>query len=243
MLQMNGREPIVGRRMTWLLRFWRSSIGGKVTMAVTGLLLFAFTVAHLSGNLLLLGGPAAINAYAKWLADLGALLWVARIGLLLVFGLHVLTAIRLARGNRGARPVAYVRPDTVQASMASRSMVFSGLTLLVFVVYHLLHFTFGVTNPTHYEQKLAGAGGHDVHAMVTASFSVPGVAIAYGAFQVVLFLHLSHGVQSMAQTIGIHHARYTPMIKALSLVLAAAVAGGNLLLATSVLTGLVEVPA
>lgn len=208
-------------------------------MAVTGLLLFGFVVAHLLGNLQLLAGPDAINGYAKWLHDKGPLLWVARIGLLLVFGLHVATGIRLSRQNRAARPVPYARQDTLQATFASRSMVLSGLSLLAFVVYHLLHFTLGVTNPGHYERKLAGAQGHDVHAMVTASFQVPGIAIAYAAFMLVLFLHLSHGIQSLAQTLGIHHRRYTPMIKTLSFLLALAIAGGNALLALSVQLGLV----
>ncbi|MBL9079192.1 MAG: succinate dehydrogenase cytochrome b subunit [Planctomycetes bacterium] len=227
--------------MSWLFDFWRSSIGGKVTMAITGLLLFGFVLAHLLGNLQLLAGPEKLNAYAKMLADTGALLWVARIGLLAVFVLHVVTAIRLARGNRAARPVAYAKEATVQATFASRSMVFSGLSLLVFVVYHLLHFTFGVTNPEHYARKGAGAGGHDVYAMVTQSFAVPAIAIAYAAFQIVLFLHLRHGMQSLAQTLGLNHGRYTPMIRTLSFLLAALIAGGNLLLALSVQLGLVEV--
>jgi succinate dehydrogenase / fumarate reductase cytochrome b subunit len=136
--------------MTWLLDFWRSSIGGKVTMAITGVLLFGFVVVHLLGNLLLLSGPDAINAYAKWLFDKGVLLWLARLGLLAVFVLHVVTGIRLARANKQARPVAYSKQSTVQATFASRSMVLTGLTMLVFVVYHLLHFTFGVTNPAHF---------------------------------------------------------------------------------------------
>jgi len=227
--------------MTWLLDFWRSSIGGKVTMAITGVLLFGFVVVHLLGNLLLLSGPDAINGYAKWLYEKGALLWLARIGLLAVFVLHVVTAIRLARANKLARPIAYGKQSTVQATFASRSMVLSGLTLLVFVVYHLLHFTFGVTNPAHFARKGLGAGGHDVHAMVTASFSVPAVAIAYVVFQVVLFLHLSHGIQSFMQTLGLNHDRYTPLVRTLSLVLSALVAGGNSVLALSVLTGIVGV--
>jgi succinate dehydrogenase / fumarate reductase, cytochrome b subunit len=229
--------------MTWLCDFWRSSIGGKVTMAVTGLLLFGFVVAHLLGNLQLLKGPDAINAYAKMLHDLGPLLWVARIGLLAIFLLHVVTAIRLSRANKSARPVAYSKDATMQATFASRSMVLSGMTVLVFVIYHLLHFTLGVTNPEHHAKKLAGAQGHDVYAMVTTSFANPGIAAAYVLSQVVLFLHLSHGIQSLAQTLGIHHGRYTPMIKKLSFLLAALIAGGNALLALSVLLGIVKVAA
>jgi succinate dehydrogenase / fumarate reductase cytochrome b subunit len=226
--------------MTWLSSFWRSSIGGKVTMAVTGVLLFGFVVAHLLGNLQLLKGPEAINSYAKMLHDLGALLWVARIGLLAVFVLHVVTAIRLSRANKAARPVAYAKEATMQASMASRSMVLSGLSLLVFFVYHLLHFTLGVVHGNDFARKAAGAQGFDVHAMVTASFGNPAIAVAYAAFQLVLFLHLSHGIQSFAQTIGFHHGRYTPMIKKLSFLLAALVAGGNVFLALSVQLGIVK---
>lgn len=227
--------------MTWLFDFWRSSIGGKVTMAVTGLLLFGFVIAHLIGNLQLFAGPEKLNAYAKMLADTGALLWVARIGLLVVFVVHVVTAIRLTRANKSARPVAYRKEDTVQATFASRSMVFSGLSLLAFVVYHLLHFTLGVTNPEHYARKGMNAGGHDVYAMVTTSFAVPAIAIAYAAFQIVLFLHLRHGIQSLAQTLGLNHGRYSPLIGKLSLLIAALVAGGNVLLALSVQIGLVKV--
>lgn len=224
--------------MTWLTDFWRSSIGGKVTMAVTGLLLFGFVVAHLLGNLQLLAGPEAINGYAKWLHDRGALLWVARFGLLAIFGLHVVTAIRLSRQNRAARPVGYAREATLQANFASRSMVLSGLSLLAFIVYHLLHFTLGVTNPDHFARK---GQNFDVYAMVTTSFRSPAIAVAYAAFQLVLFLHLRHGVQSLAQTLGLHHARYTPWVKTLSFVLAGLIAGGNAFLALSVLLGIVKV--
>ncbi|MCA8947879.1 MAG: succinate dehydrogenase cytochrome b subunit [Planctomycetes bacterium] len=223
--------------MKWLSDCWRSSIGGKLTMAVTGLLLFLFLIAHLLGNLQLLAGPDAINDYAHFLKGKPALVWSARLGLLVVFLLHVVTGIRLARENKVARPVPYARPDTIQASWASRSMVLTGLSTLVFVVYHLLHFTVGVTNPGLFDQHTA-TGHHDVYAMVTDSFAVPGIALAYIAFQVVLFFHLSHGVQSLAQTLGIHHERYTPMIKTASIVLAVLITGGNIFLVLSVLTGM-----
>ncbi|MBM3972641.1 MAG: succinate dehydrogenase cytochrome b subunit [Planctomycetes bacterium] len=226
--------------MTWMTDFWRSSIGGKATMAVTGLLLFGFVVAHLLGNLQLLKGADAINNYAKMLHDLGPLLWVARIGLLAVFVLHVATAIRLSRANKAARPVAYVKGATMQATMASRSMVLSGLTVGAFLVYHLAHFTFGAVHGADAALKAKGAGGHDVFAMVTASFANPAIVAAYVAAQIVLFLHLSHGMQSLAQTLGCHHGRYAPMVKSLSVVLALAIAGGNAFLALSVRLGIVQ---
>jgi succinate dehydrogenase / fumarate reductase, cytochrome b subunit len=230
--------------MTWMTDFWRSSIGGKATMAVTGLLLFGFVVAHLLGNLQLLKGADAINNYAKMLHDLGPLLWVARIGLLVVFVLHVATAIRLSRANKAARPVAYAKGATMQATMASRSMMLSGLTVGAFLVYHLAHFTFGAVHGARAAKALEVANapwnGHNVHAMVTGSFADPLVVTLYVAAQVVLFLHLSHGVQSLAQTLGFHHGRYTPMVRSLSVVLALAIAGGNAFLALSVLLGIVK---
>ncbi|MBM3963166.1 MAG: succinate dehydrogenase cytochrome b subunit [Planctomycetes bacterium] len=230
--------------MTWMTDFWRSSIGGKATMAVTGLLLFGFVVAHLLGNLQLLKGADAINNYAKMLHDLGPLLWVARIGLLVVFVLHVATAVRLSRANKAARPVAYAKGATMQATMASRSMVLSGLTVGAFVVYHLAHFTFGAVHGADVAKKTiastAAWNGHDVFAMVTASFANPLIVALYVAAQVVLFLHLSHGVQSLVQTLGFHHGRYTPVVKSLSVGLALAIAGGNAFLALSVLLGIVK---
>lgn len=219
--------------------FWRSSIGGKTTMAVTGVLLFLFVVAHLLGNLQLLAGPKAINDYAEFLHSRPGLLWVARIGLLAVFLLHVATGIRLARQNKAARPVPYAFEATVQASFASRSMLLSGLSLLAFVVYHLLHFTLGAVHGGDFALKAAG-GGHDVYSMVVASFRQMPIVLAYVSFQVLLFLHLSHGLQSFAQTLGFHHAKYTPKVKFASRLLAGAVAGGNCLLALSPTLGLVK---
>ena len=223
--------------MTWVQDFWRSSIGGKTTMAVTGVLLFLFVIAHLLGNLQIFAGPKALNDYAKMLHDLGPLLWVARIGLLAIFALHVITAIRLSKANKAARPVAYAKESTVQASFASRSMLFSGLSLLAFVIYHLMHFTVGAV---HADDVALKGADFNVYAMVVASFSRMPVVIAYVAFQVLLFLHLNHGLQSFAQTLGWNHARYTPMVKSLSSVLAAAIAGGNILIALAPMLGLVQ---
>lgn len=225
--------------MTWLFDFWRSSIGGKVTMAVTGLVLFGFVVAHLLGNLQFLSQPDHINEYAKFLHREPALLWTARLVLLTSLVLHVVTGLRLAKGNRGARPVGYTREATIQASLASRSMVLTGLSTLVFIVYHLLHFTAGVVHHDDYARGV-GAGGN-LHATMTASFGSPLIVTAYVVGQLVLFFHLQHGIQSLAQTLGFTHARFTPVVRMLSIVIAGLIAIANTVIVTAVLTGLVKV--
>lgn len=225
--------------MTWLLSFWRSSIGGKVTMAVTGVLLFLFVTGHLLGNLQVFSEPGHLAEYAKFLHREPALLWAVRLGLAGVLLLHVVTGIRLAQQNRAARPVAYAQQAVLAATFASRSMLWTGLTLLAFVVYHLLHFTAGVVHGAGAE-KAKGFDGYDVHRMVTASFAEPAVALAYTGFMVVLFFHLAHGIQSFVQTLGLNHPRYMPLIKKLSFVVAGVLAGGNILIALSVQLGLVH---
>jgi succinate dehydrogenase / fumarate reductase cytochrome b subunit len=118
-------------------------------------------------------------------------------------------------------------------------MVLTGLTTLVFLVYHLLHFTLGVVHAGDYAR---GIGiDQDLHATMALSFGHPGIVLVYALGQVVLFLHLAHGIQSLAQTLGLHHARYTPMIRVVSWAIAAAIAAGNLLIATAVLSGIVGV--
>lgn len=225
--------------MTWLQKFWQSSIGGKVIMAITGALLFVFLIGHLLGNLQLLLGRDAINHYAQWLHDRPGLVWAARIGLLVVFLLHVITGVRLSLRNRAARPVGYVHEDTVVASWASRSMLFTGITTLVFLIYHLLHFTVGGIGGG-YELKLVDPHTLDVYAMMTHGFANPAIATVYIAFMVLLYFHLSHGMQSLMQTLGCNHGRYRPMIVKASFGLAVLIAGGNILLVLACLTGIVQ---
>ncbi|MFO0841980.1 MAG: succinate dehydrogenase cytochrome b subunit [Gemmataceae bacterium] len=133
--------------MNLLLKPVRSSLGKKYAMAVTGLLLIGFVVAHMSGNLLIYLGPDALNSYAQALKARPALLWAARGGLLAVFLVHLFLAFRLTRQNYAARPTAYVYEETLQATWASRHMMLTGLVLLLFIAYHLAHFTLGVVHP------------------------------------------------------------------------------------------------
>jgi succinate dehydrogenase / fumarate reductase cytochrome b subunit len=137
--------------MNVLLRPVRSSLGAKYAMAITGLALIGFVIAHMSGNLLIYAGRDALNSYAATLKHRPALLWAARLGLLAVFVIHVALGLRLTWQNQLARPVPYVCERTVKANWASRHMLLTGLVLLAFTVYHLAHFTLGVVKPAQVE--------------------------------------------------------------------------------------------
>lgn len=197
------------------LRFWNTTNGKKAVMAVTGAAMFGFVVLHLAGNLQIFLGPEKFNGYAHALRDLGALLWVARAGLLLMAALHVWSTIQLAGVRSDARPVAYARYQSSTSTYASRSMYMSGPIVAAFIIYHLLHFTFGVGG-TPYSPD-------DPYGNVIAGFRVPVIAIAYIVAMALLCLHLRHGLWSALQTLGLNHPRYTPHLKALATLIALAI--------------------
>jgi len=201
--------------MTLSLDFFRSSLGKKIIMALTGFVWIGFVVAHMLGNLQIYQGAEKINAYAKFLKDLGPLLWVARLVILVAFVGHVVTAILLKIENTKARPIAYKNPKTIQASTASLTMIYSGLLLLTFVIYHLAHFTWGLTNPEHHSlttQLADGTPVHDVYGMVVAGFQVWYISAAYIFFMVFLSLHLAHATSSIFQTLGIVAPKHNPSL-------------------------------
>ncbi|MBY0512884.1 MAG: succinate dehydrogenase cytochrome b subunit [Gemmataceae bacterium] len=226
-----------------------STVGGKVLVALTGLGLVGFVVAHLIGNLKLFEGPEAINHYAYVLKhDFGLLLWFARGGLLAIFLLHLFLAIRLKRRSAAARPVGYAHPASVQAGVASRTMLWTGLVILLFVVFHLAHYTFGVVTvaqtpngPVNYLELRDphDPRQHNVYEMTVAGFRNPAVAAFYLACQVVLFLHLRHGIPSTFQTLGLKNARFRGAIDTLGLVVALFVLIGNCSIVAAVLLGYV----
>lgn len=221
----------------------RSSIGRKFIMAVTGILLFGFVVVHMLGNLQIFLGPDAINSYAHKLEELGPLLWMARFGLLAVFVAHIGCSISLARDNAAARPIAYHFPNTVQASYASLTMLYTGLLILAFVVYHLLHFTF---RWVHYSGPLMTRLGHsgievrDVYSMVVLGFQVWYISLAYMIAQVILGAHLSHGMTSVFQTLGLNSPKYWPVIAWIGPVAAGVIVLGNVSMPAAVLAGFVQ---
>jgi succinate dehydrogenase / fumarate reductase cytochrome b subunit len=220
--------------ISWL----RSSIGKKALMAASGLLLVGFVVMHLLGNLLIYRGPEALNAYAKKLRDLGPMLWVTRGGLLAALVVHIVTSIQLSIENRKARPVRYARQRLAETTLAARTMLLSGILLLAYLVYHLLHFTFRITNPgiSHATDAL---GRHDVYAMVMQSFAHPAIVLAYLAGVAVVCLHLSHGVASAFQTFGLTNERTLSLLTGLSRAFAALVFLGYASIPLAVLLGFI----
>src|SRR5262249_25682428 len=129
----------------WLGRYVTTTVGMKMTVAVTGSLLLGFVIAHMAGNLKVFKGQNDINEYALFLKELGPILWAMRIGLLIVFLTHILLSLWLKKHSLDARPIGYAKPATIQATFASLTMVQTGLLIFAFVAYHLAHFTFGWT--------------------------------------------------------------------------------------------------
>ncbi|HXW69082.1 MAG TPA: succinate dehydrogenase cytochrome b subunit [Dissulfurispiraceae bacterium] len=183
----------------------KNSIGRKLIMSVTGFSMIAFVVVHLLGNTTIYHGPDGINAYAKAVHRFGSLVWVFRITLLAMFSLHVFYGIQLTLENRTAKPQGYALNGNLQTTFAARSMVWTGLLIGAFLVYHLLHFTFQVTNP----QIAAGShldamGRPDVFTMVVLSFRNFSISLVYICAMCALGLHLSHSIQSLFQTTGLN---------------------------------------
>lgn len=197
--------------MNQLARVWRSSVGKKFVMAVTGGVLAVFVIGHLVGNLQLFLGPETLNRYGHFLQSNKELLWLVRIGLLTCVVLHIVAAVRISADNKSARPMSYEgNPEPVAASYASRTMLMSGLIVAAFIVYHLLHYTVQVTSINFSEQDFAGfhdaKDRHDVYRMMIVGFQQPIVSLAYLVAMALLCLHLSHGVQAMVQSLGIRTA-------------------------------------
>jgi succinate dehydrogenase / fumarate reductase cytochrome b subunit len=230
-----------------------TTVGNKYLVALTGLALTGFVIAHMTGNLLIFKGRDALNSYALFLKDRGALLWLARIGLLIAFVLHISLAVRLTLRNRAARPNRYVYEDTVQATFASRTMIWSGLALLAFVIFHLLHFTFGAVFATAPDGKnfldltesLARATPrdpaqrHDVYAMTIYGFRNVPVSIIYLIAQLFLGLHLWHGIASTFQSLGWNSPRWNPVITGIGRTLAVVVTAGNIAMPLAVMLRLI----
>lgn len=181
-------------------------------VAITGIALILFVIGHLLGNLQIFLGPDWINGYAEHLRDLGPFLWVIRAFLLVTVLVHIYYTIRLAMENRRARPERYRRKETVKATLASRSMVMSGLILLAFIIYHLLHFTVRTTDPRFLALPKDPLGHYDVYSMMILGFQSWLVSGFYILGMFLLALHLSHGSSSFFQSLGLNNQKLTPRL-------------------------------
>ncbi|MDK2741452.1 MAG: succinate dehydrogenase cytochrome b subunit [Nitrospira sp.] len=225
--------------MTRLVSHFRSSVGSKVVMALTGLGLIVYVIFHMLGNLQVFEGPHALNSYAAFLHEMPILLWTARIGLLSIAVVHIVLAIQLTLRNRRARPTAYAIRDYRQASLASRTMAVSGVVLLLFIVFHLLHLTAGVVDPS-FSDRVDAEGYRDVYARLIHAFRNPLIVGLYVAGQLGLGLHVSHAVSSSLQSLGLEHAAFNRLFKSAGPAVALLVVLGNVAIILAVFLGIVR---
>jgi succinate dehydrogenase / fumarate reductase cytochrome b subunit len=221
-----------------LARLWNSTIGKKLLVALTGIVLTLFLAGHLSGNLLVFVGREAFNDYAQFLHEMlhGTGVWVARIVLLASFVIHIAATVSLTRRNKTARE-HYESNAVIQAKKSSLIMIWSGLTILAFVIFHLLHFTVRVTYPAerYIDHYAPGKERFDTWQMVIDGFSNPWVVLFYVIGISLLCSHLSHGVQSMFQTLGLRSRKTAGLLDKLSVGYAAVIWIGFLSIPVSIL--------
>lgn len=218
--------------MSWLLKFWDSTVGKKVVMAVTGILLVGFVLGHMAGNLQMFVGADAMNRYAAFLKSTGELLWVARLGLLAAVVLHVTAAVQLTRINAAARPQDYAKRTPQVSTLASRTMRIGGFFLLFFIVYHIGHFTTGTWHP---------AFSHTgVYGNVILGFRSPFVVALYVTAMAFLGLHLFHGVWAGFRTLGLQKRSASPIQRTVALWVAILVWAGFTVIPVAVLLGILN---
>jgi succinate dehydrogenase / fumarate reductase cytochrome b subunit len=228
--------------MNIIANCFNSSLGKKVIMAVSGCALFCFVVGHLLGNLQVFLGPEAINGYGHFLQSKPVLLWSTRLGLLALVLLHIGSALKLSAENQAARPIGYAdAPVPPAASYASRTMLMSGLIIGAFVIFHLLHFTVQLrtVNLSGQDFRLLQDehGRHDVYRMMVIGFSHRLVSAFYIAAMALLFLHLSHGVSAMCQSVGLKNRKWGTLIDRFAKVAAWMIFAGYISIPIAILLG------
>lgn len=225
--------------MNGLQRALASTGGTKFLVGVTGAFLTIFVLGHMLGNLQIFLGPEAMNGYAAGLKAMPGPLWAARLGLLAALLIHVVGNVRLNARNKAARPTAYANQQPIVSSFASRTMLISGLILLAFIIYHLAHFTLGLTDPANAE-LVDPLGRHDAYSMVVLGFQQPLAAGAYLIAMALLFLHLAHGVASLFQTAGLRRFDLRLSLDAAGRLFAIVVVLGNITIVLACLLGVIE---
>ena len=227
--------------MNIIENIFKSSLGKKYIMAVTGFAMFGFVIGHLVGNLQIFMGPEAINRYGHFLQSNPELIWPARIGLLVMLALHVWSAIKLSAENKAARPIAYENWQPVGSTYASRTMLMSGLIIFVFIIFHLLHYTaqlkFVNMTGQNFVDFMDPQKRHNIFKMMVVGFNQPLVSGFYILGMALLCLHLSHGVSSMFQSIGWKNKAYGPILDQASRWLAVAIFVGYSSIPVAILLG------
>jgi succinate dehydrogenase / fumarate reductase, cytochrome b subunit len=226
-----------------VLRIYQSSIGKKVIMAVTGLVWIGYVVMHMYGNTKAFWGPEYFNAYAEGLRELGSpifghghLLWIARLVLIPTIILHVWAAWELSKRGWDGRTVKYAQHTKVHANSASLTMRWGGVAILLFVIYHVLHITFGV--PGVHPDFIWDDAYHNLVTAFQSYFYIP--AIIYLIAMVALGFHLYHGTWSMFQTLGLNNKTYSQPIRLLALALAIIIPAGFATVPLGVMFGLIS---
>lgn len=227
--------------MHWLADYYRSTVGKKFVMAITGVLLFLYVLAHMAGNLQIYLGPERINAYAAFLHSETALplLWGARIVLGAALVLHILAAVQLTIANWSSRPQKYAKIRYREADIAARTMIGSGPIIGLFLLYHILHLTTGTVEPAGTGTFAIQAGGHapDAFANLVGGFRVWWVSAFYIVAVVLLGIHFYHGLWSWFQTLGWSHPSHNGARRALSTILSVLVVVGDVSFPVAVLAG------
>jgi succinate dehydrogenase / fumarate reductase cytochrome b subunit len=234
--------------MSLLKSFYGSTIGKKISMALSGLVLVLFVLGHMAGNLKIFAGidPSTgdykIDDYGRFLRAMGAemlghsgVLWLVRAVLLACLVIHAFSGIQLARLNRQAKPIGYKSPKYRSANAASRTMLYGGLFLLLFVVFHILHFT---TGQLHFSGFVEG----QVYANVASAFRNAGTAAFYVVAMGLLAAHLYHGTWSMFQTLGVDTPRWNTGIRTAAKVVAVALFVGFSSVPVAILVGALPAP-
>lgn len=225
--------------MSWLSTYTRSTIGAKHIMAITGMLLLLFAIAHMVGHLQMFGGQDVYNRYAHFLQELWEVKWPLRVGLLALLVIHIALAIGLVAKNRAARPVGYAMYKPVVSSPLGRAMALTGLFVFAFLAFHILHFTVGQVQPDYFH-VMDPKDRWDAYSMFVHGFQHPAIYAVYLVGIAALSTHLGHGASSWLSSLGLRHPKYP--VDRLGPRLAALLFVGYMIPPTAVLVGLIRLP-
>lgn len=210
--------------------FYGSSVGKKILMAVTGIILFGFVFVHMAGNLQFFIGAEELDRYSRFLHSVPEILWLVRLAVIFSFAVHIVAAIQVWWQSRKARPIKYRVRRHIATNVASRTMIWTGPLVLLFVVYHLLHLTYGTLFPELFQDG-------QVYHNIIVTFRLWPVALVYIIANLALGVHLYHGLWSLTQTLGWTHPRFEKCRRVVGAVLGIGVAAANISIPVSILAG------